>query len=286
MRRLSTALTAIVLLVSCGQQTNNTQQPDSLATPKGSAQAAKRSAGNVTSIISRYEAAVMISAFLNQPNLGEYAIDKTLGGIFERSVFELDDTKAGALLWFCFNQKEPGDRQWFLAASKAGGYTPAVTREASDDLWKPYDFFKYTGASKDTTDVLTFIESHQYGAPGKSPVLPQAEARMQVEDFMTTLLPSFDPKPGQLMKYPFCFFGEMSADFQIKKLLDQPGAIGVRYYFGYENKNEYGYEINNKIRVILVAIDKYGKNILLGNKDGDGDIMIEKAFPPPPSSND
>lgn len=238
----------------------------------------------VSSIISREEAAKYISDLLNHPKLGPYAIDNDLGGIFERSVFELDDTRAGALLWFCYNTKEPVDRQWYLAASKVTGYTPAITRQASGNLWKPYDYFRYSGPGTSVPEVVKFIEEHQYGGPGKSPLVSQEDVWLQVEAFTKILLPTFDPDPAKLQKYSFSFFGEMSEDFQLRKMLAQPGAVGVRYYFGYEERNVFGREINNKIRVILVAIDQYGKNIL-SNKDGDGDLMIQRSFPPPPESN-
>jgi hypothetical protein len=107
------------------------------------------------------------------------------------------------------------------------------------------------------------------------------EVRVQVEDFTRVFLPTMDPDPSQLQKYPFTFFGEMSEDFQIRKMLSQPGAVGVRYYFGYQEKDDYGKDLSNKIRVIMCAIDQDGKNIL-GTKGDDGDIMIEKSFPPPP----
>jgi len=269
MRRLLTVLSAIIFLISCAQQSSDTQQ--------------KKPRKGLGAIITRVEAAKLISAFLNHPKLGSYAREKDLGGIFEKSVFDLDDTRAGSLLWFCYNAKEPENRQLYLAASKVTGYTPAVTRDATDDLWKPYDFFRYTESSGSETEVLKYLESHQYGAPGKSPLISQAEVRIQTEDFMKTFLPNFDPDPRQLMEYSFCFFGEMSEDYQIRKLVTQPGVAGIRYYFGFQEKDEHGKEINNKIRVIMVAIDIYGKNIL-GNKDAGDDIMVERSFPPPPES--
>lgn len=283
MRRLLTALIAIAIFISCGRQGSQTSEPPDTVGAESLA-STQATPHRLSSIISREEAAKLISAFLNHPKLGPYGVDKNLGGIFEKSVFDLDDTRAGSLLWFCYNTKEPVEKQWYLAASKVTGYTPAVTREASDDLWKPYDYFKYTGSSTGIPEVLKFIESHQYGAPGKSPLVPQAEVRIQVEDFMQILLPTFDPDPARLQKYSFSFFGEMSEDFQIRKLLAQPGVAGVRYYFGYEEKDEYGMEINNKIRVILVAIDQYGNNVL-GDRGDDDDIMIQRSFPPPPQSD-
>jgi hypothetical protein len=269
MRRLLTALIAIAFFISCSPGGPHHEPPKT---------------HHYGSIITRGEAAKLMSAFLNHPKLGSYAVQKNVGGIFERSVFELDDTKAGALLWFCYDAKESEEKQWYLAATKVTGYTPAVTRDATDELWKPYDFFKYTGPGTSVPDVIKFIETHQYGEPGKSPVVSAAEVRVQVEDFMKVLLPTFDPDPEKLQKYPFTFFGEMSEDFQIRKLLAQPGAVGIRYYYGYQETDDNGKDLNNKIRVIMCAIDQYGKNIL-GTKGDDGDIMIEKSFPPPPDQN-
>jgi hypothetical protein len=239
-----------------------------------------RKTGRPPSMITRGEAAKMISAFLNHPGLGPYGIDKNLGGIFDRFVFELDETKAGSLLWFCYNDKETPEKQLYLAASKVSGYTPNVTRQATDILWKPYDYFKYTGSSTSEAAVLEFIETHEYGTPGQSPMVPEAIVRARVNDFMTNLLPTFSPHPADLLEYSFSFFGEMSCDFQIRQLLAQDGAIGVRYYLGYEAFDE-GVEVNNKIRIILVAIDKFGRNIL--GAENDEEMMLQKSFPPPPS---
>lgn len=266
MRRLSTISLFMFVLISCQQASQSSNDTDSSATIPS---AAKRINAFSPTTISRLEAAKLIADFLNHPKLGPYGVYNTLGGVFERSVFELDDTKAGSLLWFCFNSKEAEGRQWYLAASKVPGYTPAVTREAAGELWKPYDYFSYTGPTTSEGEVLKFIETHKHGGSGQSPEVSQGEVRVHTEDFVQHLLPLFDEEPSWLLKHPFGYFGEMSSDFQIRKLLSQPGVAGVRYYFGYDEKDAVGKEISNKIRVILVAVDENGNNILGSNAETD-----------------
>ncbi len=284
MRRLLTAWLAIAFLFSCGKQQSqpneSTQQQPLVTAP---VPARNKTTNNLSHRINRDEAARLVAAYLNHPNLGPYATQSNLGGLFDLSVFHLSPDDAGSLLWYCYDEKESPGKQLYLAASKASGYTPSVTKEATDDLWKPYDYFRYTGSGTTEADVLKFITGHTYGKAGMSPKVPQKQVRQQSSDFMTEWLPQMDSDPSHLMKYSFGFFGEMSSDFQIRKLIAQPGAVGVRYYFGLEEKDSEGIEINNKIRVILVAVDEFGKNILSGTRDDD-ELMLQKSFPPPPNN--
>jgi hypothetical protein len=81
----------------------------------------------------------------------------------------------------------------------------------------------------------------------------------------------------------------------VRKLLAQKGVVGLRYYHGTDDKGRY--------RIILVAVDKEGKDIVTGvvgssapqpsksggktakammAMSGSGDELLEEHFPCPP----
>lgn len=77
---------------------------------------------------------------------------------------------------------------------------------------------------------------------------------------------------------PFGLFENRIYSREVEEFIDQEGLEYVRYFFGFNRETEI-----NTIRVILIGVDKNGKNMLPSVKDkveGGDIIMLQNSWPP------
>lgn len=220
--------------------------------------------------ISFDSAALLISDLYTIPALGNLATTYALGGTFSVNSFNVGKDSSGVMMWSCF---KPGPApELFLALERLKQYDSdsLPTAPVSKILSRPDFTFRDNNPQHDAPAIRQYLETQVISKNGSTPIDEATVVRH---------IHSFDSLQATLPKkynaHPFSYF-QRNDDGVFEKFLDQARPNGfVRYYFGYEEK-----EIPNKIRVILVAVDAAGKNII-NTKSGSA-VILEKAAPPPP----
>lgn len=221
--------------------------------------------------ISFDSAAILISDLYTIPALGNLATTYALGGTFSVNSFNVGKDSSGVMLWSCF---KPGPApELFLALERLKQYdnrNPPTT-PVSKTLSRPDFTFRDNNPQHNAPAIRQYIETQVISKNG-STAIDEATVVRHIHSFdslQATL-------PEKYNAYPFSYF-QRNDDGVFEKFLDQARPNGfVRYYFGYEEK-----EIPNKIRVILVAVDSTGKNIVSIESKGDA-VIMQKGAPPPP----
>ncbi len=196
---------------------------------------------------------------------------------FSRTLFK------GNMAWMCWNEPPIGNYpKFFLAFEENDSYLDGAEVPFPDmtGLMMPSNVFGYN--SENVTDLLSnhFIDV-QTTSYRDTLLDRDSEVLDLVQNFK-----EHGPKDqkGQLYnKYPYGFFKNSSND--IVDFLNQPDIVYVRYYFGFDDVTQHHKE-TNRIRIILIGVDKDGKNITpTGTRSARTDVvMLQKSWPPPPSN--
>lgn len=220
--------------------------------------------------ISFDSAALLISDLYTIPALGNLATTYALGGTFSVNSFNVGKDSSGVMLWSCF---KPGPApELFLALERLKQYdnrNPPAT-PVSKTLSRPDFTFRDNNPQHDAPAIRQYLETQVISKNGSTPI-DEATVLRHIHSFdslQATL-------PEKYNAYPFSYF-QRNDDGVFEKFLDQARPNGfVRYYFGYDERKE-----TNRIRVILVATDESGRNII---RTAGGDaVLMEYAWPPPP----
>lgn len=218
------------------------------------------------------EADDLVVNYLNNSNLMKVT-ENVLGGTFPKdSIYKSGDGRVGVRLWYCYNETDNRYPKIFLASERLPSYsfpseqdTPyypilAAMDAASSFSYKPTgqlakgDGYRYISNTSQTAGKMVGI------------------SKMDVIDFSQ----AFKNKIANV-KYPFAFFFYDNTN-HFGKLLSQPRADLVRYYFSFDDLMKV-----NKIRVLLVAARSDGTNIADSNPSRtDPPILLQKSVPPPP----
>lgn len=214
-------------------------------------------------------AALLISDLFNIPALSNLATTYALGGTFPVNQFNVGKDSSGVILWSCF---KPGPKPGlFLALEHLKEYdikNPPTT-PLSKILAQPEFTFKDNNPQHDAPAVEQYLETQIISKNGSTPI-DNAIVVKHIHSFDSLL----GTLPEKYNAYPFSYF-QRNDDGVFEKFLDQARPNGfVRYYFGYDEK-----EIPNKIRVILVAVDAAGKNIV--KTEAGSAVILQRSIPPP-----
>lgn len=224
------------------------------------------------------DAVKLISSFLNNDTLGQFAIKYGLGGEFPISLLEVGKDKVGIALWYCF---DPASQEIFLALEQFDEYPLSgrnlYTLPITTSLGRAENVFKYPpGTNNDFKSTLDFVkENHRTTQPSGKKI-----GRGDVETFMTNFN-EIQTKDGSKLyaKYGFAFVTE-NEKYELEKFREKATSAGfVRYYFGYEVERGKNHRLKNKIRLILIACDEDGKPFSLTSPDA---LILQSTWPPPP----
>lgn len=232
----------------------------------------------------------MIKSYCQE--MGGKAISQTLGGQISKNGFlggreeKFVPTYKGVMAWFCL--EESGEL--FLAFEEFDKYDKK--KEASIIRWdtifsskkliRSYEVFGIPklGLNKDINILEMkpeFIRRTQVEEEGELSI-------WQVWTRKNRFISDYKPEKVKVRygnRYPYGFFeNEINSD--IRDFLAQDGLEKVRYYFGIDSENQ-AYNKTNAIRIILVGVDKEGKN-LIGTEKNRSPIILQKSWPPPPDT--
>lgn len=265
-------LRQLLLLLIVSAACSPKKQPDSAATESLLQAPVDSAAYDLTKHnhrISFDSAAMLISDLYKVPSLENLASTYALGGTFPVSQFNVGKDSSGVILWFCF--KAGTSPELFLALERLKEYDikNPPKEPVSKVLAKPDFTFKDSDPQHDVPAIERYLES-QVSTKNASGPIDNATVVRHIHSFdslQATL-------PEKYNTYPFSYF-QRNDDGVFEKFLDQARPNGfVRYYLGYNEK-----EIPNKIRVVLIAVDAAGRNII--NMDEETAVILEKATPPP-----
>jgi hypothetical protein len=204
-----------------------------------------------------------------------YGKTKTLK--FSRTLFK------GNMAWMCWNEPSIGNYpKFFLAFEENDSYLDGAEVPFPDmtELMMPSNIFGYN--NEIITDLISdhFIDIH---------TTSYRDALIDRDSEVLDLVQNFkdngpkDQNKQPYNKYPYGFFKNSTND--IVDFLRQPDIAFVRYYFGFDDTTQYHKE-TNRIRIILIGVDKDGKNITpTGARATRTDVvMLQKSWPPPPDN--
>lgn len=232
----------------------------------------------------------MIKSYCQE--MGGKAISQTLGGQISKIGFlggreeKFVPAYKGVMAWFCL--EEFGEL--FLAFEEFDKYDKK--KEASIIRWdtifsskkliRSYEVFGIPklGLNKDINILEMkpeFIRRTQVEEEGELSIW---KVRSRKNRFLREYKPELK-KARFGNKYPYGFF-ENEINNDVRDFLAQDGLEKVRYYFGIDSENQ-AYNKTNAIRIILVGVDKEGKN-LIGTEKNRSPIILQKSWPPPPDT--
>jgi|SRR6185436_88346 len=223
--------------------------------------------------ISYQDAKDFILRFISQDDLYPIASSKALGGTMLKETFETEFKAEylGSIGWFCFNyHDEPNYPGFFLAFETAERVydtsSPPPAAIVSATLYYTNDIFTYSLQS--TMANVDYFLRNQIQICGDLLTIDSSTAS-RFEKFFRNKFPAGIANPHN--KYG-CVFFEKTA---LEEFIDQ--GPYVRYYFGYDNNPAQ----EQKIRVILFSVDRFGKNIINDPADPSKDaIILERHWPP------
>jgi hypothetical protein len=242
--------------------------------------------------ITTQQAVDLVTPFVTEAPLRDIAAGISLGGtIHKLSVFGaptivsyLANNKVrfadppkwfnGIMAWFCWNDADPVTYPpFFLAFEQHDSYRRDARTEHTDMeyLMRPKSTFTFPGGN-----VRDFLTNHQIDVSEYD----DAEiTREEVWKLSANFFAKFPRNPingEHFNPYPYGFFENKSLQ-DFKAFYMQPNVKFIRYYFGYDKSADC--EKSNRIRLVLVAVDKDGKNLF---NDNGGVWMLQHSWPPPP----
>lgn len=172
-------------------------------------------------------------------------------------ISDTGDVNAGIKYHFCFN-----DRKLFLAFEYA--VCPDISEEVSTNklLYISFnDLVPYASDYSSPDKVIEFLE-----IPNKySGIIFKADS-IDVENFKIKFVNTFGQNSSER-------YNPSSAGFffyhGIKDLLADTNCVAVRYYFGLNSAPD----SENKIRVILVGVDKDGNNLKIYKESSNPKLL-------------
>ncbi len=216
------------------------------------------------------EAVDYLYNFNQNSDLLSIAQNTAFGGTFAAPTLPTDPDK-GLMFWFNWIDTV-GANQFFLAYQTYDDQGDGIRMELpvlSADLRIPDETFLYSPVGTSKTDIENFILNHDTKIPPQSTLTSQASVQGQTQDFLDHFPSGTE---NRLNIRPHIFYSARSTGSDFADLLSQSGAAGLRYYFGLEPKMSF----INQIRIILVAVDSNGKNILSGSGTC---ILLQKGSP-------
>lgn len=215
------------------------------------------------------ETARLISDLLQKTTLNNISKGISIGGVFNADQFRLQPGMNGVLLWFCYNPG-PSDLPGFFMSVEQIPQYQGIVPVPGPNVIRPVNVFTYTENDIDPLTVKSYLLRQPSIRSNTGLPIPAGEVSNLTTNFKSLMTIASDVYSDPYCVYPFSFFGE-TPSHEIQQFLDQ-GAVSVKYFFGYDES-----ERPNRIRVILIAVDSNGNNIL-----GSSAIMLQKSFPPPP----
>lgn len=232
------------------------------------------------------EAIKLVKNFITDTTLSQVAKGKSLGGTInplsiygrprittitkslEVSFLQPPTLFNGVMAWTCWNEYSiPGIPDFFLSFELNDSYLADARVPFPDmrELMRPSQVFAHKG---EAADIL--LPNHQTD-PTK--IVDHVITRQEVMQYCA----NYESKgpadaTGPFNKYPYGFFENESTN-DVADFLAQPGIVFIRYYFGYDPS----LTTSNRIRLLLVPVDKDGKNIF-----NDDVVMLQHSWPPPP----
>jgi len=222
--------------------------------------------------------ALLISNFLMKTELNKIASSYALGGTFPASQLKLQPNSKGILFWFCF---KPGKNpEFFLASEQLEKYdmTNLPRMPLANTLLIPEFTFKKTDEVQDVLSVKDFLKDQVTPGTGARSI-DNASVSMYINSFDSLMTAIADEKGEKYNQYSFSFFARNKAK-EVERFLEQAGDDGfVKYYFGYDENDK-----PNRIRVILISGDSFGKNKIT-TRQKDEVLILQKSWPPPVDEN-
>lgn len=240
-------------------------------------------------IITLREAVKFVKAFVDE--CGTAARNEALGGVISKPGLygRQKNQKAleifrGNMAWFCYNTKMEDYPKLFLSFEYSNEYEPdnIPDRPDSDNLVCPIadSVFQYKEDGQGIESLLRTQELKNPNAP-----VDQIISLEKVKEF-TENYKGHSILGTRLNQHP-CGFFENAEHQDISRFMAQDGLKYIRYYFGYGKSDKYE---NSRIRVVLIGVDRYGKNIVPNGLDERPDdkndepipIILQKSWPPHP----
>jgi hypothetical protein len=225
-------------------------------------------------------AAGIVVDLFKETDLKTAAKDYGIGGDFPVKIFrDIHDQcnskdSCGIALWFCFDK---ANKQLFVAAEA----TPQqydykrMPKYPAGKTYRPVRIFPYPWTDYDDAALKSYIK-YEVNKPllGQAVEISDSLVRIYIDDFRTAF--------GKHSQYSFSFFAE-NAKNELDHCISQAEPNGfIRYYFGYQAQHPQSRRaMPNKIRVVLVAADQDGDNVVDGSARAV-DPIVQSSWPPPP----
>lgn len=213
----------------------------------------------------------MVLGFLTQKPLFDLATTESIGGTLALGTF-MDPIKNKS--WFCRGGQPLGLPAFFLAF-EWGDYNPAHVPATPQQsvLVRSTSTFTYHG-EPNAAAVQQWLSTQTIA------LTEDADIDRKTVEGLLNKLPR-DPAGKPYNKYA-CSYFESNLDTDLHSFINQNDIQGVRYYFGYDDTNPH-YITTNRIRVILVAVDRQGANIVPSStRPAESVWMLQRSWPPPP----
>ncbi len=227
------------------------------------------------------DAKAYINKFLLQnKELYQKAHNVSLGGFISKELFtEKFLAKVDAIRFYPCYIKDPinGDSV-FLAFMRDENYDNEseiqCALDDTADLNHSSESFTYKSSDPSTVGVNQFITTQTGGIGMEEDTKKGRDVKIYAQEFLSQYTVNSRPVNSSLC-------GAFARD-EILSLLDQVDptnanekiCVGIRFFFGYDEERT-----NDKIRLILIGVDKNGKNITQ-YKDGSEPPMMERNWPP------
>ncbi len=223
--------------------------------------------------ISLAEAATYISNLLNELPLRPIAQNIALGGTFGLPSLPNQSNK-GIMFWYNLERNASGNDKVFAVFQTyidPLGNVGNVLPVGSNQLFQPDETFTYNGSTYDVATIENYISGHSTNnTPASSNITKQ-----EVEDNIDTLV-QYLPKDSNGIIYNnrvHLFFEADDSFGDFYDLLTQNSSVaGFRYYLGLDKSTPIP---NNRIRLIMVAVDGNGANII----NSANPIFMQRGHP-------
>jgi hypothetical protein len=229
------------------------------------------------------ESTIEMSSLLleEQPALSNIARYIAFGGVFNASVFNMQQNMFGVRMWYCYNPNNNNKLfpEFFLALEHIDKETYDENNPEKLSLNPTFivpETFKYDKIDYEEKTIEEFIMTH--GAITTNPSPPPI-SQTEITEFSNnfkSLMSIISPRASKpYCKYPVAIFEYTLA---YKNFLAAPQPMWVRYYMGLARDPSHK---PNYMRPILAGVDEFGKPILRVVLDTD-ESFLQKSVPPPP----